>query len=106
MAKGWSPLRRAVIQSNVELARILVAAGANPQITDDNGESMLFRLIGKMRLLNSSNISLNLASTSISNHMQDIRCSCSKSIVGTYALTPIRLKGMLSLSHLLSSTAQ
>lgn len=44
VAKGWTPLRRSVIRSNLELAKMLVAAGANPQTTDQNGESILFHI--------------------------------------------------------------
>ena len=44
VAKGWTPLRRAVIRSNLPLARMLVEAGADPHITDDSGETILFQI--------------------------------------------------------------
>lgn len=39
---GWTPLRRAVIRSDLELARMLVEAGADPFVTDDEDETLLF----------------------------------------------------------------
>jgi ankyrin repeat protein len=44
VAKGWTPLRRAAIRSNLELARMLVAAGADPHITDDDEQTILFEI--------------------------------------------------------------
>ncbi len=41
---GWTPLRRAVLRSNLELTRMLVNAGADPFTVDDNGETLLFHL--------------------------------------------------------------
>lgn len=40
--KGWSPLRRAILRSNIELARMLVEAGADPHVVTDEGETILF----------------------------------------------------------------
>lgn len=42
VAKGWSPLRRAILRSNLELARMLVEAGADPHVVTDEGETILF----------------------------------------------------------------
>lgn len=41
-SKGWTPIRRALVRSNLELMKMLVAAGADPQITDAGRETMLF----------------------------------------------------------------
>ncbi len=40
--EGWSPLRRAILRANLELARMLVDAGADPFVATKEGETILF----------------------------------------------------------------